>query len=199
MAQPIAPDYGQQFLFPPALEDWVAKDHPVRFIREFVDQQDLAKLGFAMPISMEGRPPYAPGLLLKIWLYGYHHRVRSTRKLEGACRDQLPLLWLSGMLAPDHNSLWRFWRDNKGALRQLFRQSVQLALHAGVVGLVLQAVDGTKSQAAASSHSGWNKEQMQKLLASLEAELNETEKQLQAEGSGPEGAAYRLPEKLEQT
>jgi transposase len=198
MAEPLAPDYGQQFLFPPALEDWVPKDHPVRFIREFVEQQDLAKLGFAMPLSMEGRPPYAPGLLLKIWLYGYHQRVRSTRKLEAACRDQLPLLWLSGMIAPDHNSLWRFWRDNKPALRQLFKQSVRLALQAGLVGLVLQAVDGTKIQAAASSGTGWSKEQMQKLLAALEAQLNEAEKQLQEEGPSPEGTAYRLPEKLEQ-
>ena len=65
MAQPLAPDYGQQFLLPPALEDWVPKDHPVRFIREFVDQQDLAQLGFAMPITTEGRPAYAPSLLPK--------------------------------------------------------------------------------------------------------------------------------------
>jgi transposase len=197
MAQPIAPDYGQQFLFPPALEDWVPKDHPVRFIREFVDQQDLSKLGFAMPISMEGRPAYAPGLLLKIWLYGYHHRVRSTRKLEAACRDQLPLLWLTGMIAPDHNSLWRFWRDNKPALRELFKQSVRLAVNAGLVGLVLQAVDGTKIQAAASSQSGWNKEQMHKLLAILDAELGEAEKQLEEEGLSLEGGAYRLPRPLE--
>ena len=198
MAQPIAPDYGQQFLFPPALEDWVPKDHPVRFIREFVEQQDLAKLGFAMPNAMEGRPPYAPGLLLKIWLYGYHHRIRSTRKLEAACRDQLPLLWLSGMIAPDHNSLWRFWRDNKPALRQLFKQSVQLAVKAGLVGLALQAVDGTKIQAAASSHSGWSKEHMDKLLAALDGELNEMEKQLEQEGPSPDGTAYRLPQELEQ-
>jgi len=198
MAQPIAPDYGQQFIFPPALEDWVPKDHPVRFIREFVEQQDLAKLGFAMPNAMEGRPPYAPGLLLKIWLYGYHHRIRSTRKLEAACRDQLPLLWLSGMIAPDHNSLWRFWRDNKPALRQLFKQSVQLAVKAGLVGLALQAVDGTKIQAAASSHSGWSKEHMDKLLAALDGELNEMEKQLEQEGPSPDGTAYRLPQELEQ-
>ena len=66
MAQPITPDYGQQFLFPPALEDWVAKDHPVRFLREFVDQLDLAALGFAMPVGNEGRPAYAPGLLLRL-------------------------------------------------------------------------------------------------------------------------------------
>src|ERR1051326_3965137 len=182
MAQPIAPDYGQQFLLPPALEDWVPKDHPVRFIREFVEQQDLAKLGFAMPISMEGRPAYAPGLLLKIWLYGYHHRIRSTRKLEEACRDQLPLLW----------------RDNQQALRGLFKQSVRLAVNAGLVGLVLQAVDGTKIQAAASSQKGWSKEQMGKLLAALEAELGEAEKQLENEGLSLEGGAYRLPQELEQ-
>jgi transposase len=197
MALPIAPDYGQQFLFPPALEDWIPKDHPVRFIREFVDQQDLAKLGFAMPISMEGRPPYAPGLLLKIWLYGYHHRVRSTRKLEAACRDQLPLLWLAGMIVPDHNSLWRFWRDNKPALGELFKQSVRLAVNAGLVGLALQAVDGTKIQAAASSQTGWSKEQMQKLLAALNAELGEAEKQLEEEGLSLEAGAYRLPRHLE--
>jgi transposase len=198
MAQPIAPDYGQQFLLPPALEDWVPKDHPVRFIREFVEQQDLAKLGFAMPISMEGRPAYAPGLLLKIWLYGYHHRIRSTRKLEAACRDQLPLLWLAGMIAPDHNSLWRFWRDNKQALRELFKQSVRLAVNTGLVGLALQAVDGTKIQAAASSQKGWSKEQMEKLLAALDAELGEAEKQLENEGLNLEGGAYRLPQELEQ-
>src|SRR6476646_8516708 len=187
MAQPIAPDYGQQFLFPPALEDWISKDHPVRFIREFVEQQDLGKLGFAMPISSEGRPPYAPGLLLKIWLYGYHHRIRSTRKLEAACREQLALLWLSGIITPDHNSLWRFWRDNKSALRQLFKQSVRLALKAGLVGLALQAVDGTKIQAAASPESSWSKARMEKLLAALDEEVNQSEKQLDQEGPGPGG------------
>ena len=57
MAHPIAPDYGQQFLFPPALEDWVPADHPARFLREFVDQLDLPALGFAMPLAVEGRPP----------------------------------------------------------------------------------------------------------------------------------------------
>jgi len=87
MAAPIAPDYGQQFLFPPALEDWIGADHPARFLREFVDQLDLPALGFAMPVSLAGRPAYAPSLLLKIWLYGYYHRIRSTRKLEAACGD----------------------------------------------------------------------------------------------------------------
>src|SRR3984957_16751110 len=101
MTQPIAPDYGQQFLLPPALEDWVSADHPARFIREFVEQLDLVALGFAGPAAVEGRPGYAPSLLLKIWLYGYSHRIPSPPKLEAPCREQLSLLGLTGLLQPD--------------------------------------------------------------------------------------------------
>ena len=198
MAQPIAADYAQQFLLPPSLEDWVPKDHPVRYIREFVEQQDLAQLGFAMPVSKEGRPAYAPSWLLKIWLYGYQHRLRSTRKLEAACRDQISLVWLTGNLAPDHNSLWRFWRDNKVALRRLFKQSVRLAVKAGLVGLALQAVDGTRIQALAAREGGWTKARMEKLLAALDGELNETEKQLEQEGPADQRIGYRLPSKLQE-
>ncbi len=197
MAKPIAPDYGQQFLFPPALEEWVPKDHPVRFLREFVDQQDLASLGFVMPQASEGRPPYAPSLLLKVWLYGYLHRIRSLRKLEAACRDHLPLLWLSGLIAPDHNSLWRFWRDNKPALQRLFKQSVEVAVKAGLVGLALQAVDGTKLQAWASPHTGWTKAHMEKLLAAVEAELKLTEEQLEQEIPASRTSGYQLPKELQ--
>ena len=89
MPQPITPDYTQQFLLPPALEEWVPADHPARFLREFVEQLDLGALGFATPACTDGRPPYAPSLLLKIWLYGYLQRIRSTRKLEAACRVEL--------------------------------------------------------------------------------------------------------------
>ena len=193
MAQLIAPDYGQQFLFPPALEDWVPADHPARFLREFVDQLDLPALGFVMPSGAEGRPPYAPSLLLKIWLHGYFHRIRATRRLEAACREHLSLLWLTGLIAPDHNSLWRFWRENTKALRAVFKQSVQLALSTGCVGLALQALDGTKIQAAASSASGWNKEHMEKLLAALDAALDQTELQILAENADLDAPAPRLP------
>jgi transposase len=193
MVQPIAPDYGQQFLFPPALEEWVPADHPARFLREFVDQLDLPALGFAMPTAMEGRPPYAPSLLLKIWLYGYFHRLRSTRKLEVACREHLSLLWLTGLIQPDHNSLWRFWRDNQRALRAVFKQTVQLAVRTGAVGLALQALDGTKIEAAASGYSGWSKEYMEKLLTQLDAALDQTELQILEQNADLDPPGYRLP------
>jgi transposase len=193
MAQPITPDYGQQFLFPPALEDWVPADHPARFIREFVEQLDLSALGFAVPTAVEGRPPYAPSLLLKIWLYGYFHRIRSTRKLEAACCEHLSLLWLTGLIVPDHNSLWRFWRDNKKALRHIFKQTVQLAVRTGAVGLALQALDGTKIQAACSGPSGWRKEYMDKLLAQLDAALEDIELKVVAENADGDEPGYRLP------
>ncbi len=196
MAQPIGADYGQQFLLPPALEDWVAVDHPVRFLREFVDQLDLPALGFAMPTAAEGRPPYAPGLLLKIWLYGYFHRIRSTRKLEAACREHLSLLWLTGLIQPDHNSLWRFWRENRKVLRQLFRQTVQLAVRSGAVGMVLQALDGTKIEAVASSPKGWSKEYMERLLAQLDAGLDDLEDEVQEENRDVAVTGYRLPAEL---
>jgi transposase/ribosomal protein L18 len=193
MAQPIAPDYGQQFLFPPALEDWVPADHPARFLREFVDQLDLPKLKFAMPASDQGRPPYAPSLLLKIWLYGYFHRIRSTRKLEIACGEHLSLLWLTGLIVPDHNSLWRFWNENKKALREVFQQTVTLAVRTGAVGLALQALDGTKIQAAAGSPQGWSKIYMEKLLAQLDGALEEIELKVVQENADASAPGYRLP------
>ena len=187
MAKPIAPDYGQQFLLRPALEDWVAADHPAGFLREFVEQLDLPALGFAMPTAAEGRPPFAPSLLLKIWLYGYFQRIRSTRKLEAAWRDHLPLHWLSGLIAPDHNSLWRFWRDHKKALRAVFKQTVQLAL---------QALDGTKIQACASGHTGWTKEHMEKLLAALDDALDQTELKVAEENAQLDTTGPRLAKGL---
>lgn len=171
----------------------MSADHPARFLREFVDQLDLASLGFAMPVAVEGRPPYHPGLLLKIWLYGYYHRIRSTRKLEVACREQLSLLWLTGLIQPDHNSLWRFWRDNKKALRAIFKQTVQVAVRTGAVGLALQALDGTKIQAAASTPQGWSKQYMEKLLAQLDEALDELELKVVADNADTEAPGYRLP------
>src|SRR5262245_35901003 len=80
------------------------------------------ELGCRQRESEEGRPNYAADLLLKVWLYGYFHKIRATRALEKACMNEIGLLWLTGLEKPDHNTLWRFWRDNKAAIRNVFKQ-----------------------------------------------------------------------------
>jgi hypothetical protein len=97
------------------------------------------------------------------------------------------------LIQPDHNSLWRFWRDHKKALREVFKQTVELAMRTGAVGLALQALDGTKIEAAASGYSGWSKEYMEKMLVQLDAALEHIELQVVAENREVTEPGYRLP------
>ena len=108
----------------------------MRFLRAFVDARDLAGRGFRPRENAEGAPHYALDLLLKVWLYGYWKGMRSTRRLEEACRDSLPLVWLTGRHTPDHNTLWRFFRENRRALREVFRAGVRVAAEQGLIGMV---------------------------------------------------------------
>jgi transposase len=121
-----------------------------------VDAVDLQELGFQQREAEEGRPSYAADLLLKVWLYGYFHKIRATRPLEKACMNDIGLLWLTGLEKPDHNTLWRFWRDNKKAIRRVFKETLQMAAKAKLTGLILHAVDGTKIETAASKKGAWH-------------------------------------------
>ena len=158
-----------------------------------MESLNLQALGFSERKSEEGRPPYAHDLLLKIWLYGYLGRMRATRQLEKACREHLSLLWLTGLKAPDHNSLWRFWRDNRKALRAVFRRAVKRAAELGRVGMVCQAVDGTKIAAVASRRTVEHRKDLEKRLARVEAGLAEMEAAVEAAEASEQGE-YRLPE-----
>lgn len=193
----IAPDYNQVFLFPPSLEDLVPPDHPARFLREFVDELDLGSLNIKQKEALTGRPPFAASLLLKVWLYGYFFRVRSVRKLETGCREIVPLMWLSGMHAPDHNTLWRFWGDNKVALRSVFKQTVKLAIRTDCVGFAVLAVDGTKI-ISAGNRRGWTKEYMEKLERALDESLDQIELKVLAEGEELKAEPPRLPSGMAQ-
>jgi transposase len=149
MAQVKDANFNQIHLFPPAFEDYVPADHPARFIRELVDSLDIKKLGISLRKSDRGNFNYAEKLYLRVWLYGWMKKMRSSRVLEQGTYDNLGLMWLAGMHHPDHNSLWRFFKDNKKQLKKLFKAVLQIAINADLVGFVLQAVDGTKIKANA--------------------------------------------------
>lgn len=197
MSQEIRANYDQLDLLPQSLEDWVPVDHPARFIREVVDALDMRGLGFQPREGEEGRPNYAADLLLKVWLYGYLTRIRSTRELERACREHLSLLWLTGRHTPDHNTLWRFWKENREALRRVFRQVVKVAAANGLVGMICHAVDGTKIRAASSRQTMEHRAGLEKQLERVEASIREMEQAVEESEEQEEGE-YRLPAELQQ-
>lgn len=195
MSYEIGADYGRSWLFPPHLEDWVGDDHPARFLREFVDSLDLKAMGFHSRTSEEGRPNFSANLLLKVWLFGYVNGIRSLRKLERACRENVGLLWLTGLNEPDHNTLWRFWRDNRGSLREVFKVVVRTAVEAQLVGVVLHAIDGTKIVAQGSKDRVRERDQIEQALAYIDQVVDEVMEQIETVASREQDSdQYRLPQ-----
>ena len=186
----------QIWLLPPTLDELVPFDHPARFVAEFVDaldREEWAKLGVDIEGDPLGAPAYHPRALLSVWLYGFMTNVRSCRKLEAVCRDQIPYLWLTGWQHPDHNTLWRFYQRHRRSMRELFKRTVRTAVTVGLVDLAMQAVDGTKLAANAALQRTLDAEKLRKLLDRVESTIRELE--AQNEG-GDDGAPARLPKKL---
>jgi transposase len=142
---------GQGSLFPVSLDELVPEDHVVRVIEAFVAALDLGALGFerALPQVM-GRPGYDPGDLLKLYLYGYLNRIRSSRRLERECRRNVEVMWLLGKLAPDFKTVADFRRVNGDAFVRVCRAFVRFCAKADLLGGELVAIDGSKFQAVSS-------------------------------------------------
>ena len=186
----------QMWMLRPTLDELLPLDHPARFVAEFVDALDRdawAELGVDIEGDSMGAPAYHPRALLSVWLYGFMTGVRSCRKLEAACRDQIPYLWLTGWQHPDHNTLWRFYKGHRQAMRKLFERTVRTAVAMKLVDLAVQAVDGTKVVANASVNRSYDAEGLRGLLDRLERAITDLETQNEA---GEEAAVARLPEKL---
>jgi len=196
MSKQIKANYNQEFLLPPSIEDWISKDHPSRYIREFVESLDLKELGFKVLTNEEGRPYYSSDLLLKLWLYGYFQQIRSSRKLEKASKENISLIWLSGMNYPDHNTLWRFWNDNKLSIRKIFKESVKTAVKLDLVSMVVNALDGTKIKARSSNEGILNKKKLDEILKKLDEKIGQMEKEIEINETTEEGE-YSLPEELQ--
>ena len=185
MEYQLGQDRHQLTLYSTCLEDMIAPENPVRFIDLFVDGLDLQALGFNT-LSSQGRPPYNPADLLKLYIYGYMNRTRSSRQLEKECHRNLELIWLLKTLKPDHNTISRFRKDNPDAIKRVFRQSVQLAKNFNLIGGVLIAGDSTKLRAQNSKKNNYNEKKVARHLDYIEAKLAEYNQALaQADGDIP--------------
>ena len=145
------------------LEDQVTTDNPVRLIDAFIDKLDLQKLGFQKTVHhSEGRPPYAPQVLLKLYLYGYLNKVRSSRKLERECSRNIELQWLLQNLVPNYHTIADFRKLHAQHLQSMFRLYVQFLNEAGLLGKTTIAVDGSKFKAVNSKKNNYSQKKIDK-------------------------------------
>jgi transposase len=174
-------DRSQTLLFPERLEDYVTPENPVRFLDAFVGSLDLHALSFAKArCAATGRPPYDPAVLLKLYLYGYLHRIRSSRLLEQECQRNVEVIWLLGKLAPDFKTIADFRKDNLKPLRAVCRQFTLLCRKLELFGGELLAIDGSKFGAVNARDQNFNAAKLQDLIARADARLAEYFKTLDA-------------------
>jgi transposase len=145
-------DRRQGTLLPEHLDDYVAEDNPVRVIEVFVEELDLAGLGFERVLPAKtGRPAYHPSVLLKLYIYGYLNRIQSSRRLEREAQRNVELMWLTGRLAPDFKTIANFRKDNGKAIRNVCRQFVVLCQQLDLFSDAVVAIDGSKFRAVNST------------------------------------------------
>ena len=189
-------DRSQTLLFPERLEDYIAAENPARFLDAFVGSLDLHALRFTKArCARTGCPPYDPAALLKLYLYGYLHRVRSSRLLEAECHRNVEVLWLLGKLAPDFKTSADFRKDNLKPLKAVARQFILLCRQLELFGGELLAIDGSKFAAVNARDQNFNAAKLQDLIARADARLAEYLQQLDtADAAEPGGAAMSKSE-----
>lgn len=190
----------QTLLLPACVDDYVGSEHVVRFIDAFVDSLDLAAAGFERALrKATGRPGYDPGDLLKLYIYGYLNRVRSSRCLEAETRRNLEVIWLMRELRPDFKTIADFRRENKTAFRKVFREFVDLCRSLDLFGRELIAVDGTRLKSVKSGQRNFTKAKLAKAMAESDECLGRYLKQLDdanKDGTPPSARIDNLKEKI---
>jgi len=174
MAHILGHDRSQLLLLPEAVDDYVAANNPVRFIEAFVDGLDLAALGFIGTVpKATGRPGYAPADLLKLYIYGYLNRVRSSRRLEAETHRNIEVIWLLRHLKPDFKTIADFRRDNRKAFRPVFRQFVLLCKQLDLFGRELLAVDGTRIKAVNNKDRNFTRASLAEFIKLADKKLDD--------------------------
>ncbi|NDV89466.1 IS1182 family transposase [Aurantimonas aggregata] len=206
MAHSSGIDRSQVLLLPEAVDDYVGPDNPVRFIDAFVDGLDLAGAGFGrVAPKATGRPGYDPADLLKLYIYGYLNRVRSSRRLEAETLRNIEVIWLIRHMKPDFKTIADFRRDNRAAFKAVFRDFVVLCRQLDLFGRELLAVDGTRIKAVNNKDRNFTRGALTKFIHEADEKLADYMKRLdegdadeeRAEGgNGRRRSGAKLAEKI---
>ena len=191
----------QQALLPHSLEDYVSEENPVRVIEVFIEELDLAGLGFSgMTPAATGRPAYHPSTLLKIYLYGYLNRVQSSRRLEREAQRNIELMWLTGRLAPDFKTIADFRKDNGAAIRAVCTQFVELCRRFKLFTHAVVAIDGSKFKAVNNRDKNYTVAKvigrMEQVEVSIARYLRALDRADREESDIAEAKSTRLKEKI---
>ena len=203
MAHISGHDRSQTLLFPESVDDYVGPDNPVRFIDVFVNGLDLATAGFiGVEPKATGRPGYAPADLLKLYIYGYLNRIRSSRRLEAETHRNIEVIWLVRHLKPDFKTIADFRRDNRAAFKPVFREFVLLCRQLDLFGRELLAVDGTRLKAVNNKDRNFTRASLEQFIRKADERLADYLRRLD-DGDveeGGTGGSLRVPnlaEKIE--
>src|SRR5665213_2649589 len=167
-------DRSQTMLLPESLDEYVSPENPVRFIEAFVDGLELTAAGFArVAAKVTGRPGYAPTDLLKLYVYGYLNRVRSSRRLEAETHRNIEVIWLLRHLKPDFKTIADFRSANRNAFRPIFRQFVLLCRQLDLYGRELLAVDGTRIKAVNNKDRNFTRASLAEFIKLADKKLDD--------------------------
>src|SRR6516162_2643207 len=165
-------DRRQATLLPEYLDDYVSQENPVRVIDVFIEELDLAALGFeGVEPAETGRPAYHPSVLLKLYVYGYLNQVASSRRLEREAGRNVELMWLTGRLAPDFKTIADFRKDNGAAITAACRRFVELCRRLDLFTLQVAAIDGSKFKAVNARDKNFTPAKLKARMAQVEASI----------------------------
>lgn len=196
-------DRDQLTLLPQALDEYISEENPVRFIDAYVDSLDLKKLGFRHAALQDtGRPPYHPGDLLKLYLYGYLNRLRSSRQLERESHRNVEVMWLLRRLTPDFKTIADFRRDNREPIRNVSREFTLFCRQLNLFSGDLVAIDGSKFKAVNRRDRNFTRKQLKRTIQKLDEDIDRYLDEMdEADAEEPEEkklAAEELREKIEE-
>jgi len=195
-------DRDQITMFPEALDDYISEDNPVRFVDAFVGSLDLSSLGFRRVIPADtGRPPYHPGDLLRLYIYGYLNRVRSSRRLEKETNRNVELMWLLHRLTPDFKTIADFRRDNLKAIQKVCRSFTLFCRECDLFGGELIAIDGSKFKAVNSRRRNFSKRKLNSFIKKIDQQiedyLNDLDENDELEAQVHKPTAEEIQEKID--